>query len=110
MELIWSQLASKHLLEVAQYVEENFGSRVAEKKVDMIIKRMNRQVLFPESGVFDHEYSSEGFSVHHINLYPNVIYYMLEDEHLVVMAIFHCKQSQATMRSALKRFIESYKR
>lgn len=59
MELVWSQLASKNLLEVAQYVEENFGSRVAEKKIDMIIKRMNRQLLFPESGVFDHEYSSE---------------------------------------------------
>lgn len=110
MELIWSQLASKNLLEVAQYVEENFGSRVAEKKIDMIIKRMNRQLLFPESGVFDREYSSEDFFVHHINLYPNVIYYLLEDEHLVVMAIFHNKQSQETMRAVLKRFLETYRR
>lgn len=108
MELIWSQLASKHLLEVAEYVEENFGARVAEEKVDLIIKRMNRLLLFPESGVLDREYSTEDFSVHHLNMYPNVIYYMLENDHLIVMSIFHNRQSPKTMRSILKRFLETY--
>ena len=43
-----------------------------------------------------------------INMYPNVIYYMLENDHLIVMAIFHNRQSPKTMRSILKRFLETY--
>lgn len=109
MDLVWSQLASRHLLELTQYVEDNFGTRVAKQRADMIINRMNRLLLFPESGVLDREYSTKDFSVHHLTLKPNVVYYLLEEDHLVVMAIFHSKQSPETMRSILKRFLENYR-
>lgn len=53
--------------------------------------------------------ASRHFSVHHLTLKPNVVYYLLEEDHLVVMAIFHSKQSPETMRSILKRFLENYR-
>ncbi len=38
MEVIWSQSALRHLADIAEYVADNFGQRVAIKSVERIQK------------------------------------------------------------------------
>lgn len=108
MEVIWSDLALQDLTEMAEYVSENFGDRVAYTSVEKLQEKVSRLKLFPESGVLDRKLSSLDFSVHHLIVEPNVIYYLLETDRIVVMTILHTKRSTRFVNSVLKRFLEHY--
>lgn len=71
------------------------------------MKKVEGLKRFPESGVLDTTYSSS-FSVHHITINPNVIYYLLEDDAIVVIAIIHVKRSPRYVNRVLKAFLEHY--
>lgn len=89
--MIWSDLALQDLTEIAEYVSENFGDRIAYTSVEKLQEKVSRLKLFPESGVLDRKLSSLDFSVHHLIVEPNVIYYLLETDRFVVMTILHTK-------------------
>ena len=108
MEVIWSDLALQDLTEIAEYVSENFGDRVAYTSVEKLQEKVSRLKLFPESGVLDRKLSSLDFYVHHLIVEPNVIYYLLETDRIVVMTILHTKRSTRFVNSVLKRFLEHY--
>ena len=108
MEVIWSDLALQDLTEIAEYVSENFGDRVAYTSVEKLQEKVSRLKLFPESGVLDRKLSSLDFSVHHLIVEPNVIYYLLETDRIVVMTILHTKRSTRFVNSVLHRFLEHY--
>lgn len=110
MEIIWSDIANRHLDSVAEYVEENFGSMTVAKTLDKIDKKVNALAKFPECGVLDRKYSTPDYTVHHINVDPNVIYYMVYPDAIVIGVIVHQKQSPKTVDAILKRFLEHYER
>ncbi len=110
MEVIWSQSALRHLADIAEYVADNFRQRVAIKSVERIQKKANRLVNFPESGILDRKYSTEEYTVHHFTLDPNVVYYMLYPDAIVIGVIVHTKQSPKTVDKILKNFLEHYER
>ena len=72
------------------------------------MKKVESLKQFPESGVLDTAYSSPSFSVHHITLNPNVIYYLLEKDTIVVMSLIHVKRSPRYVNRLLKAFLEQY--
>ena len=110
MEIIWSDIANRHLDSVVEYIEENFGPMTVAKTLDRIDKKVNALAKFPERGVLDLKYSTSEYTVHHINVDPNVIYYMLYPDVIVIGVIVHQKQSPKTVNSILKRFLEHYER
>ena len=110
MEIIWSDIANRHLDFIAEYVEENFGSMTVAKTLDKIDKKVNALAKFPERGVLDRKYSTPDYTVHHINVDPNVIYYMVYPDAIVIGVIVHQKQSPKTVDAILKRFLEHYER
>lgn len=110
MKIIWSDIANRHLDSVAEYVEENFGSMTVAKTLDKIDKKVKALSRFPERGVLDRKYSTAEYTVHHINVDPNVIYYMVYPDVIVIGVIVHQKQSPKTVNSILKRFLEHYER
>ena len=108
MEIVWSDLALSDLNAIAQYVAENFGDSVSEKSINKIVKKVEGLRLFPESGALDRSYSSADFSVHHVTLVPNVIYYLLEKDCIVIMTVVHVKRSPRYINNVLKNFLEHY--
>ena len=110
MEVIWSQAALRHLKDIAEYVADNFGQRVAIRSIEKIQKKANALAKFPESGVLDRKYSTKEYTVHHFTIAPNVVYYMLYPNAIVIGVIVHTKQSPKTVDEILRNFLEHYER
>lgn len=108
MDIIWSNLALQDLKEIAHYVSDNFGDKVAHASIEKLQKKVNSLKLFPESGILDRKLSSKNYSVHRLIVIPNVIYYLLEADSIVVMTIVHTRRSARFVNSVLKRFLEHY--
>lgn len=108
MDVIWSDLALQDLKDIAHYVSDNFGDKVARKSIERLQKKVNGLKTFPESGILDRRLSTESYSVHRLIVDPNVIYYLLEADSIVVMTIVHTRRSTRFVNSVLKRFLEHY--
>lgn len=110
MEVIWSDLALKQLDDILDYVEEHFGSHTARKTLEKINSKINRLMLFPESGIPDFNYSSllivDSVLVRHLAIEPNVVYYNVDGGVINIMLIAHSKQSTETVTAMIKRFLE----
>ncbi len=105
MEIVWSDLAVRDLNDIALYVADHFGESVSEKSIDKIVKKVERLRNFPKIGALDLSYSTSTFSVRHVTLPPNVIYYLLEEDTVVIMTIVHVKRSPDYVNKLLKRFL-----
>lgn len=103
-------MALRHMKEISQYVADNFGQKTAVNSLLRIQKKANALAMFPEQGVLEREYSTSEYTVHHINVDPNVIYYMVYPDAIVIGVIVHQKQSPKTVNSILRRFLEHYER
>ena len=68
---------------------------------------------FPGIGVkdFDLEPTEFGSSaeVRHLILYPNIVYYLIDGDEVVIIAVLHAQQSRETVRKIVASFIEKYK-
>ena len=76
MNITWSTLAKQQLKDIGQYVADNFGERTANKSLERIVKKVNGLYVFPESGSFDKKYSTDSYTVRHLTIHPNVVYYI----------------------------------
>lgn len=108
VEIHWSTLAKRQLRDVGQYVAENFGERTAIKTLDNISKKVERLYRFPESGCYDKKYSTESYTVRHLILHPNLVYYIQEENRITIMAVVHEKQSPKTISDTILRFVEHH--
>ncbi len=110
MEVIWSKTALRHLGDIVQYVADNFGQTYALKSVERIQKKVESLRRFPESGVLDRRFSTKDYTVHHISLAPNVLYYVVFPEAVVIGIIVHTKRSPRYVNRLMKDFLEHYER
>lgn len=108
IKITWSTLAKQQLKDIGQYVADNFGERTANKSLERIVKKVNSLYVFPESGSFDKKYSTDSYTVRHLTIYPNVVYYIQFANQITIMAVAHEKQSPQTVSSMITRFIEHH--
>ena len=108
MEVIWSNIATKHLESILEYVENEFGENTAAKTLSKISDKVERLSSYPTSGIIDEKYSTSSYIVRHITIAPNIIYYLCYPDAIVIAAIVHSKQSPRTINSILKRFLDSF--
>lgn len=110
MEIVWSPLAIKHLTDVLEYVEKHFGISISQKTYQRITEKITQLTIYPQIGVFDADLSSfiEGIEVRHLILPPNILYYLIDDNEIVIMAVVHSKQSPEFIRKTIFRFLEQY--
>lgn len=108
VEIHWSSLAKRQLRDVGQYVAENFGKHTAIKSLDRISKKVDGLYRFPESGSYDKKYSSEFYTVRHLILHPNLVYYIQEENRITIMAVVHERQSPKTISDMILRFVEHH--
>ena len=108
MKITWSTLAKQQLKDIGQYVADNFGERTANKSLERIVKKVNGLYVFPESGSFDKKYSTDSYTVRHLTIHTNVVYYIQFANQITIMAVAHEKQSPKTVSSMITRFIEHH--
>lgn len=96
IKITWSTLAKQQLKDIGQYVADNFGERTANKSLERIVKKVNSLYVFPESGSFDKKYSTDSYTVRHLTIHPNVVYYIQFANQITIMAVAHEKQSPQT--------------
>ena len=110
MEVIWSNVATKHLDSILKYVEQEFGNKTAGNTLLKISEKVQRLSKFPTSGIRDEHYSTDQYTVRHVTIAPNIICYLCYPDAIVIAAIVHSKQSPRTINSILKRFLDSFER
>lgn len=109
MEVEWSSFASLQLVKITKYVSEEYGLATANKTLDKLVNKANHLKKFPEASTIDYDLSDDDFTVRHILVLPNVIYYVIKDEYIIIAAVVHSKQSPQTIRKAVKRALEQYR-
>lgn len=114
MDVVWSDLALAQLNNILDYVEDNYGASVARQTLGKITSKVSRLSLFPSSGIWDAKYTSlvaDGeVTIRHIQVFPNVVYYLETAERIEVIALMHEKQSPETVAKTIKAYINSKKR
>lgn len=70
MEIEWSVLANSQLLDIVQYVADNFGQKTATKTLKRIQEKVGRLLLFPESGSYDKHLSTDVYVSAPYNVAP----------------------------------------
>ena len=104
MEVIWTDMATQQLGNIVKYVESEFGRSIAVKTLDKI----NSKIIRLSHGIFDRTMSDDKYTMRHIILDPNVIYYLLTDNVMIIITIAHIKQSPITVRNMIKNSLEQY--
>ena len=107
MELRWLPFASEQLKVVAEYVKENFGESTAKNSIRKILDKVNGLKLSPDTGIWDKKYSTEEVKVRHLNIGPNMVFYLVDEDEVVVVAVMHYKQSPATMNSTIRYVLDN---
>ncbi len=112
MEIVWSKLAYEHFLEILIYVENNFRHVDGDRKhVEKIQDKVNLLAKHPYIGIIDSDFSTlfNNITVRHLKLSPNVIYYLIDENRIVIAAMLHSKQSPETVRKTISEFLKQYK-
>jgi toxin ParE1/3/4 len=111
MEIVWSSLATEHFVCVLNYVEKHFGFLIAQKTYNTIITGINRLAVFPQTGTPDFDLSSfiKDIEIRHLIFTPNIVYYLIDHNEIVIVAIVHSKQSPETVRGIISGFLEQYR-
>lgn len=102
MEIRWLPFASEQLKVVLEYVIDHFGEMTARKSLRRVLDGVDVLRMYPAKGIYDKQFSKNGIAVRHLNVGPNMVYYLVDRNEVVVIAIVHCKQSPTTIHRAIK--------
>ena len=91
-----------------QYVVDNFGEITAKKSLRRILDKVNELRKNPDIGIWDKKFSSDGIKVRHLNIGPNMVFYLIDRYEVVVIAVMHCKQSSYVIESCDSICIEEF--
>lgn len=97
MEIIWSRSAKETLATVLDYIEEYFDSTVAMKVYNKINNHVDLLVSFPRMGVRDPRFSIDEMEVRYLVNTPNIIYYAIIQDVIVIISVFDARCSPDTI-------------
>lgn len=108
MVVRWLTFAQDQLKDVVQYVIDNFGEMAAKKSLRKILDDTDSLGKYPTKGVYDKKFSKNGIEVRHLNIGPNMVYYLIDENEVVVIAVMHYRQSISTINRAIRYAIGKY--
>lgn len=108
MEVRWLPFAQEQLKVVVQYVVDNFGEMTARNSLQGILDKVDVLKICPGLGVLDKKFSTPMVKVRHLNVGPNVVYYLLDQDEVVVIAVMHFKQSPVTVNRTIRYVLGQY--
>lgn len=111
MEVIWSKIAIEQLDAIAEYVETNYGVNTARKMVRNITEKVSRLLSYPSIGIPDYKFvvrTNKEIVIRHIQIFPNVLYYIVESDKILIICIMHEKQSPETVSNMIMEFLSKH--
>ena len=108
MVVRWLSFAQDQLKDVVQYVIDNFGEMTAKKSLRRILDDTDTLGKYPTKGIYDKKFSKNGIEVRHLNIGPNMVYYLIDEDEVVVIAVMHYRQSVDTINRAIRCAIGKY--
>lgn len=109
MVVRWLSFAQDQLKDIVQYVIDNFGEMTAKKALRRILDDTETLGKYPTKGIYDKKFSKNGIEVRHLNIGPNMVYYLIDEDEVVVIAVMHYRQSVNTINRAIRYAIGKYK-
>lgn len=109
MEVVWSRLAKETLASILEYVEDSFNNEVALKVYRRINDHIDSLVFFPRIGMKDCRFSTSKIEIRYIVNTPNIVYYGIIENTIIVISIFDTRRSPDTIYALVQDFIEHYK-
>ena len=109
--MIWSKIAIEQLDIIAEYVETNYGVNTAKKLVRNITGKVSRLLLYPSIGIPDYKFTTganKEIVIRHIQIFPNVLYYVVESDKIIIICIMHEKQSPETVSNMIMEFLRKH--
>ena len=91
MEIIWLPSATEDLISLLSRVEDLFGSSISIKVRQKIMSHVYLLSSFSHMGIRDSRFSS--IEIRYLVNTPNVIYYTLFQDRVIILSIFNSKQS-----------------
>lgn len=96
MKIVWSEYALQKLRELVSYCQNKVGFRKADKITNAILLRIDDLVDFPYLGQMEQNVYSK-YERRYILVYNYKILYEVTKEDIVILDIFHTKQSPQKM-------------
>ena len=109
MEIEWSLLASRQMDGILDFVEAEYGSMTAKKVFEKFEANICSLQRYPNRGILDSDLSDSQYTVRHLQLFPNVLYYVVKGDFIIITAVMHYKQSPKTVYKTVMRSLESYR-
>ena len=109
MEIIWSRSSKETLATVLDYIEEYFDSTVAMKVYNKINNHVDLLVSFPRMGVRDPRFSIDEMEVRYLVNTPNIIYYAIIQDVIVIISVFDARCSPDTISTMVVDFMKQYR-
>ena len=96
MKIVWSEYALQKLRELVSYCQSKVGFRKTENIITAIVLRIDDLVNFPYLGQVEQNNHSK-YERRYILVYNYKILYEVTKEDIVILDIFHTKQSPQKM-------------
>lgn len=114
MDIVWSDLGAGLLKAVLEYVKDNFGENAARQTLNKISEKVELLRCFPGIGVKDFDLTDSTefgacIEVRHLVLPPNIVYYLIDGDEIVIIAVLHAHQSRETIRDIVTDVLDKYK-
>jgi len=106
MEIVWSRLAKETFAELLQFVEEHFNGKVARRVADSIVEYADLLGSFPRAGYVDEQLSTEETEVRLINCKRSAIYYVIENQTVIIVAIFDTRRNPSVIKEIILSFLK----
>lgn len=101
MEIIWLPSALYDFACLLDNVEALFGHLVAVKVRQKLTSHINLLASFPRIGVHDSDFSDASREIRYLVNTPNLIYYAISRNEIVIISILDSRQSPETIRRIL---------
>ncbi len=105
MEIVWLPSADEAFFKLLKDVECLFGALVAEQVSERIYSHIDLLTSFPDIGVRDFFFPNA--VVRYLVNSPNVIYYTIVLDKVVIVSIFNSRQSPENIHSVIANILKS---
>ncbi len=105
MEIAWLPSATEDLISLLNRVDDLFGSSVSIQVRQKIMSHVYLLSSFPYMGMSDFRFSS--IEIRYLVNTPNVIYYILFENRVIILSIFNSKQSPENIQRILADILKA---
>ncbi len=109
MGIVWLPSAVEDFVFLLEKVEALFGSNVAANVKHKISSHINLLASFPYIGMRDLNFSDEHRDIRYLVNTPNIIYYAISQNEVLIISILDTRQSPENIRQRISGQLKRYK-